>query len=118
MLRALLPTGVPALRSALLPATVLLVTRTIFRHMRNHLGVIKSVRALPHDAAADEAFERAEFAVVFGRDEADGVTDGVGASGAADAMDVIFDVHREIIVHHMRDAVHVNAPRRDVRRDQ
>ena len=57
-------------------------------------------------------------AVVLRGDEADGVADGVRAAGAADAMDVILRVHREIVVHHVRDAVHVNAARGDVRRHE
>ena len=104
----------PALLSALLPPALLRMARTIFRHMRHNLGVIKSFRAFPHDAATDEAFKRAEFAVIFGRDKTDGVADRVRASGAADAMDVILDVHREIVIHDVRNAVHVNAARRDV----
>ena len=36
----------------------------------------------------------------------------------ANPMDVILGVHREIVVHHMRDTIHINPPRRDVRRHQ
>ena len=50
--------------------------------------------------------------------EADGVANGVGAPGAADAVDVILDVHRKIVVDDMRDAVHINAARGDVRGDK
>ena len=78
-------------------------------------GVIKALRFFPHEAAADEAFKRAEFAMILVRHETDGVTDLIRAAGAADAMDVILDVHRKIIVHYVRNAVHVNAARRDVR---
>ena len=91
----------PTLRAALLSPTWLLMARAIFRHMRHDLSVIKSFRAFAHDAATDEAFERAQFAVIFGRYKTDGVTHGVRATGAADAMDVIFDVHGEIIIHHV-----------------
>ena len=78
-------------------------------------GIIKFLRFLPHDATADEAFERAEFAVIFGRDKADGVAHRMRPASAADAMDIILGVHREIVIHHVRNAVHVNAARRDVR---
>ena len=62
-------------------------------------GIIKSLCLLPHNAATDETFKSTEFAVIFVRDKTDGVTDGVRASGAPDAMDVIFRVHREIVIH-------------------
>ena len=81
-------------------------------------GVIKPFRLLPHDAAADESFQRAQFGMVLVRHEADGVANLIRAAGAANAVDVILHVHRKIVVHHVRDAVHVNAARRDVRRHQ
>ena len=96
-MRTLRATGMPAWLSP----SLLRMARTIFGHMGDDLGVIKSLRPLPHDAATDEAFERAEFAVILGRDKTDGITHRVRASGASDAMNVILDVHREIVVHDM-----------------
>ena len=78
-------------------------------------GIIKSFRAFAHDAATNEFFQRAQFVLVFGSDKTDGIPDGIGAASAANAMDVIFSVHREIIIHDVRDAVHVNAASGDVR---
>jgi len=43
---------------------------------------------------------------------------GAGARGAADAMDIGFRHVREVEIHHMADAVDVDAPRGDVGRDQ
>lgn len=80
--------------------------------------VVKTLSAFAHDAASDKAFQRAQLAVIFRRHETDRVADGVRASGATDAMHVILHVHREIVIHHMRDAVHVDAPRGDVRRHE
>ena len=97
----------------LLPGTTFIIAAA-FRLRGSGGVVIKSLGTFAHDAASDETFERAEFAVIFICDEADGVADGVRAPGASDAMDVILDVHREIVVHYMRDAVHVNAARGDV----
>ncbi len=94
------------------------MTWTIVNDMRNNLRIIKSICAFTHDATTDEAFERAKFAVIFRRDKADGVTDRVRPARPTDAMDVILDVHGEIIVHHVRNAVHINAARGDVGRDQ
>ncbi len=56
-----------------------------------------------------------KFAVIFVRHKTDRVADRVRAAGAADAMHIIFRVHREIVIHDVRNAVHVNAARRDVR---
>jgi hypothetical protein len=53
-------------------------------------GVIKPFRLFPHDATTDETFECAEFAMIFVRDKTDGITDGMGAAGAPDAMNIIF----------------------------
>ena len=55
MLGTLLTTGLSALRPALLSA-LLLMARTVFGHMSHDLGVIKSFRPFPHNAATDEAF--------------------------------------------------------------
>ena len=38
--------------------------------------------------------------------------------GAADAMHVILRVHRKVVIHHVRNAVHVDAARGDVGRDE
>ena len=81
-------------------------------------GIIKTFGFLPHNTATDETFERAQFTLIFVRDETDGVADGVRATGAADAVDVILGLHRKIIIHDVRNPVHVNAARRDIRRDQ
>ena len=118
MLGPRLATGLSALRPALLTSALLLMARTIFDYVGNDLGIIKSLRPFPHDAATDEAFKRTEFAVVLGRDKADGVANRVRTSGAADAMDIILGVHREIIIHDVRNAVHVNAARGDVCRHE
>ncbi len=80
--------------------------------------IVEAFRALAHDAPADEALERAQGAVIFGRYEADGVAHRVGAARPADAMDVVLGVHREVIIHHVRDAVHIDPAGRDVGRDQ
>src|SRR5260221_3010580 len=115
MLGALLTTGLPALRPALLSTSLLLMARTIFDDVRNDLRVIKSVRPFPHDAATDEAFERTQFTMIFGRHKADGVAHGLRPARAPNAVDIILDVHREIVVHDVRNAVYVNDARRDIR---
>ena len=37
-----------------------------------------------------------------------------GPAGASDPMDIILRVHREIIVHYMRDPIDIDASRRNV----
>jgi hypothetical protein len=86
---------------------------------RGHAGrIVKSLRPLAHDAASDEAFQRPQRALIFRRDEADGVAHRLRPPCAADAMHVILRMHREIVIHHVRNAVHVNAAGRDVGRHQ
>src|SRR6186713_925160 len=90
----------PARRRTLLPGTTLIIT-TALRLSRAGGVIIKTLGAFAHDAATDEAFQRAQFAVIFRRHEADRVADGVRAPGTPDAMHVIFHVHREIVIHHV-----------------
>ena len=81
-------------------------------------SIVEAFGTFAHDAPADEAFERAQGAMILGRDEADGVANRVSAARAADAVDVILGVHREVIIHDMRDAVHIDPAGGDVGRDQ
>src|SRR5947207_15241686 len=60
--------------------------------------VIKSFRPFPHDPPADETLERAQWPVIFRRDETDRIADGQGTPGSSNAMDVILRVHREIVI--------------------
>ena len=53
---------------------------------------IEAFRFFPQDAAADESFQRAQAAMVLGTDKADGVANGLGPAGAADAVDVVLRV--------------------------
>src|ERR1017187_4372467 len=64
-------------------------------------GIVKPFCFFPHDAATNETLQRTQFAVILVGDKTDGVADGVRASGAADAMDVILRVHREIVIDDM-----------------
>ena len=57
-------------------------------------------------------------ALIFRRNEADRIADRVRAAGASDAMDVILRVHREIVIHHVRDPIHIDAARGDIRGHQ
>ncbi len=80
--------------------------------------VIESFAVFAHDPSADETFERAQRAVVIRRHKADGVSHRVGAPRATNAVNVVFRMAGEIVIDHVRDAVHVNASGRDIRRHQ
>src|SRR6478736_2933804 len=95
-----MPMAVTARRGTLLPGTTLVVAAALGLGRASGV-IIKSLGAFAHDAATDEAFQRAQFAVIFRRHEADRIADGVRAAGATDAMHVILHMHREIVVHHV-----------------
>lgn len=106
-------------RTRLMPSALIMPARLVRRiERRRSLRVIESLRLLPYDAAADEPFQGAQFGVILVGHKRDRIADLVRATSAADAVDVILHLHRKIVVHHMRNAVHVNAPRRDVCRDE
>src|SRR4030095_14712635 len=85
---------------------------------RRSLIVIETFRLFPYDAAADETLERTQWPLIFRCNETDRITDGVCAAGASDAMDIILRVHREIVIHDMRDSIHIDAARGDVGGDE
>ena len=76
---------------------------------RRSLIVIETFRLFSDDPAADETLERTQRPLIFRRNKADRITDGVRAAGASDAMDIILRVHREIVIHDMRDPIHIDA---------
>ena len=80
--------------------------------------IIEPVGFLSHNAATDEALERTQMPLVFRRDKADGIADGVRATCPADSMHVILRVHGKIVIHHMRNAVDIDAAGGDVSGDE
>jgi hypothetical protein len=85
---------------------------------RRSLIVIETFRLFAYDPAADETLERTQRSLIFRRNKADRITDGVRPAGASDAMDIILRVHREIIIHNMRDPIDIYTSRCDVRSHQ
>jgi hypothetical protein len=63
--------------------------------------VIEAFRPFSHNAATNETFQRAQRSLILLGNKADCVADGMRATGASDAMDIILRVHREIVVHYM-----------------
>jgi hypothetical protein len=97
----------PRAIAAFAEITARLSPHPIFTRRRGHV-VVEAFRAFPHNPAADETLERAQRRLVVRRDEADRVAHRERAAGAPDAMDVILRVHREVVVHDMRNAVDVD----------
>jgi hypothetical protein len=56
--------------------------------------------------------------VILGRYETDSVPDGVGTTRPADAVNIVLRMHREVIIHHVRDAVDIDPAGGDVSRNQ
>jgi hypothetical protein len=109
-----------ALRAALLLLKRALIAPlgTIISERLRGGVVVETFGFFAHKAAANEALQLAHVIEFIRGDEADRVADGLGATGATDAVDVIFHDVREVEIHDVGDAVHVNAARRDVRGDE
>ena len=90
----------------------------MFCSCRRGSAIVKAFGAFPHHTAADEPFERAQGGMIFRRRKAQGVAYGMRPTGAANAMHIILGMHGEVIVHHVRNAIHINAACRDVGRNQ
>ena len=80
--------------------------------------IIKIVSSLSHHATSDESFQRAKSLSIFRRHKADGVSDRLCPSGPPDSVNIIFRMHRKIEIHDVRNAVHVNPPRRNIGCDE
>src|SRR4051794_10568074 len=96
-------------------ATVALASlSTLWRRSR----VVESFSAFADDAPANESFQRTQRAVIFRGDKADGFADRMRAPGAANAMHIILGVHREIIIHHVGNAFHIDSTRGNIGRHE
>ena len=79
--------------------------------------VLAARQAHELDALARRALDGREHAPLARRDEQNRVPRTPRPAGAADAMDVTLDVVRDVVVDDVRDALDVEAARRDVGRD-
>ena len=80
--------------------------------------IIETFCFLSHNPPTNETLERTQFALIIWCDKTDRVAHRVRATGSADSVDVILRVQRKVVVHHVRDAVDINAARGDIGRDQ
>ena len=84
---------------------------------RGIFAVRRDLESLEREAVdflADEAFDGAEFFGFVGRDEREGIPRHVGATGAADAMDIVLRVLRDVVVDDMAHSGDVDTARSDV----
>ena len=84
-----------------LPRTLHWPSRMGGLHCARFFPVVEIAGALSWNPACDESFQRSQRSLILGRHEADGVADRLSAAGAADAVDVILRMHREVEVHHV-----------------
>src|SRR4029077_11057981 len=111
---AAVPLRTPGLALRPLPAALL--------HFRLGVAVgrarLESRDDLLLDLLADEPLDVAEQGAVFARDERHRLPRFPRAAGAADAVDVVFGDVRQIVVHHVRQGLDVDAARGDVGGDE
>src|SRR3954454_11377051 len=82
--------------------------------LRSSGVVIKPFCLLSNNPAPDKTFERAQLRLVLRRDETNRIAHRVSPASSANPVNVIFLVHREVVIHHVRDAVDVDPARRNV----
>lgn len=80
--------------------------------------VIKSFRFLSDDTATDKTFKRSQLSLVFGCHETDGIANRLRTACAADTVDIIFRMHREVIIDDMGNTIDVDSARGNVRCDE
>ena len=72
----------------------------------------------PRKRPADRPFDRAKIGFLLRRHERERVAGQLGASGAADAMDVVVGHGRHVEVDDVAERLDVDAPRRDIGGDE
>ena len=106
------------LRTTAAGAGILVTLEILRRAGRGLLRVVEARELAAMEVLADDPLEAAQFGVVLARDEGDGGAGGERAARAADAVDVVLERVGEVEVHHVRDAVDVDAAGGDVGGDK
>lgn len=68
----------------------------------------------PRNRTLQQAFDISQLFSLVSTDEGDRPTSGTGAASTTDAVHVVFRHLRQIIVHHLRQLIDIDTPRRDV----
>jgi hypothetical protein len=76
--------------------------------------VIETIRPFPYNASTDKSLERAQGSLIFRRNKADGVSNGMGSASSSDAMNIILRMHRKVVIHHVRNPINVDTARSDI----
>src|SRR5271169_2731993 len=82
------------------------------------LGKAAAVGLHPLHPDAERALELEQLRPLFPAEECGSNSALTGAASAANTVDEVLRNFRQIVVDHMRDVLHVNAPSRDVRSNQ
>jgi hypothetical protein len=77
-------------------------------------AVIKSFRFLSHNPATDEPLEQSQLGMVLRGHEANRITDRLRTTRSTDSVDVILRMHWEIVIHHVRNAIYIDAAGGDI----
>src|SRR5215813_13228028 len=113
------PAAVRMAKSVTLGAPVFGALVAPLRRRSLRLGKILIGRSHEHrDPLIGEPLDALELPALARIAERDGDARGAGARGAADAMDVALGVGRQFVVDDVGHALHVDAARREVGRDQ
>jgi hypothetical protein len=78
--------------------------------------VIKTLQTNPGNFLADEPFNRRHMLGIFRDHQSERIAAGFGATGASDAMNVIFRMLRHVVIDHVADIGNVQTARGDIRR--
>ena len=70
-----------------------------FLPLRGSRVVIKALRSFAHNASPDKTLERSKRTMILPSHKTNRVADSVGATSPANAMDVVFGMHRKVIIH-------------------
>jgi hypothetical protein len=82
------------------------------------VDIIKPIQSQARDFLIDESFDVGHRLKFLGGNQSKRVSGLFGAPGAADAVDVIFRVERDVVIHDVGDAGNVQATRSDIGRHQ
>ena len=80
--------------------------------------IVETFRAFADDSAPDKPLQCAKSSGVSMRDKTQRITNRLRTAGAPDTVNVVLGVHREVVVHDMRNAVHIDTACSDVRGDE
>lgn len=78
--------------------------------------VIEILQLKLRDFLADETLDGAEIFEFLNGHEREGIAHFLGATGAANTMDVILGMLRHVVVDHVRDTLDIKPARGDIRR--